>query len=54
MSTFRDQLTWAALQGAAPEPCAEVYQLGCLAGTTLITAQRVLRETMACALPTPT
>ena len=53
MSTRRDQLAQAALQGAALKPCAEVYQFGCLADTTLITAQRVLRETMACTLPPP-
>jgi len=54
MSTRRDQLVQAALQGAAAlKPCAEVYQFGRLAGTTLITAQRMLREPMADALSPP-
>ena len=53
-STHRDQLAQAELQRAALKPCAEVYQFSCLAGTTFITAQRVLRETMAGALPPPT
>lgn len=54
MSTLPDQLAEAALQRAALKPCAEVYQFGCLAGTTLIAAQRMLRETMADAPSLPT
>lgn len=54
MSTHRDQLAQAELQGAALKPCAKVYQFGCLAGTAFIPAQRVLRETMAGALTPPT
>jgi hypothetical protein len=54
MSRRRGQLAQAALLRAALKPCAEVYQFGCLAGTTLVTAQRVLRKSMAGALSPPT